>query len=421
MSAAPKAVITGVGVVSPIGLGREAFWQALRSGQNGIRKVTTVDLGTLPVKFGGQIEGFDAKKHVKPRKAIKLMCRDVELGFAAATMAYEDAGLDGDQLDSERFGIIFGSEMLYGLPHELRDLFHNSVTEKGFDIRQFGGRILPDLFPLWMLKYLPNMAACHVGIALQAYGPTNTIVQGEASSLLALIEAVSVIERGWADVMITGGTGNRLKPVSLVHLSDQLWSHRDDDPAAASRPFDAERDGMVNGEGSGAFVIESAAHAEARGANILARVVGHGSAIDPRSFGQPFLGLGIRRSIEWALRAADCTSADVDHINAHGLSSVADDPVEAQAIQAVAADVPVTAPKSYFGNLGAGSGAVEMAASVLALANGEVPYTRNYEHPDTACPVNVIHKRTKPVEKPIALALNQSQTGQAVAVAMARN
>ncbi len=420
MSSAPQAVITGVGVISPIGQGREAFWQALLSGQNGIRQVTTVDLGNLPVKFGGQIENFDAKEHIKPRKAIKLMCRDVELGFAAATMACEDAGLDSDQVDSDRFGIIFGSEMLYGSPLEMRDLFHNSVAENGFDIRKFGGRILADLFPLWMLKYLPNMAACHVGIAHQAYGPNNTIVQGEASSLLALIEAVSVIERGWADVMITGGTGNRLKPMSLVHLSDQLWSHRNDDPAAASRPFDAERDGMVNGEGSGAFVVESEAHAQARGATILARVAGYGSAFDPRSFGEPFLGLGIRRSMERALRTADCTSEDIDHINAHGLSSVADDPVEAQAIQAVAADVPVTAPKSFFGNLGAGSGAVEMAASVLALAKGDVPYTRNYEHPDPACPVNVIHRRTKPVEKPIALMLNQSQTGQAVAVAIAR-
>lgn len=419
MPAARKAVITGVGVVSPIGLGRDAFWQALLSGQSGVVPVT-IDLGTVPVKIGGEVKNFAPQKYVKPRKALKLMCRDIELGFAAATLAVEDAGLATDQVDSERFGIIYGSEMLYGSPLEMCELFNNSRNEKGFDIRQFGGRMLSDMFPLWMLKYLPNMAACHVGIAHQAYGPNNTIVQGEASSLLAFSEAVSVIERGWADVMIAGGTGSRLKLMSLVHLSERQWSKRDHDPAAASRPFDADRDGMVNGEGSGAFVIESEAHAMGRGVRILARVVGYGNAFDPRSLGQPFEGLGIRRSIEWAIRGADCSIDDIDHINAHGLSTVVDDPVEAQAIQAVAADVPVTALKSFFGNLGSGGGAVELAASVLAFDHGVVPFTRNYETPDPECPVNVIYKSTKPVEKPVALVLNQSQTGQAVAVSIAR-
>ena len=419
MSAARKAVITGVGVASPIGLGRDAFWQALLSGHSGVAPVT-VDLGTLPVTFGGEVEDFVPQKYVKPRKALKLMCRDIELGFASATLAVADAQLETDQVDPERFGVIYGSEMLYGSPLEMRELFNNSVTEEGFDMRRFGARLLSDMFPLWMLKYLPNMAACHVGIAYQAHGANNTIVQGEASSLLAIWEAVSVIERNWADVMIAGGTGSRLKPMSLVHLSDRQWSHRAHDPAAASRPFDADRDGMVNGEGSGAFVIESEAHATARGARILARVVGYGSAFDARALGQPFAGVGIRRSIEWAMRAADCSIGDIDHINAHGLSTVVDDPVEAQAIQAVAADVPVTAPKSFFGNLGAGGGAVELAASVLAFEHGVVPFTRNYETPDPECPVNVIHERTKPMEKPVALALNQSQTGQAVAVAIAR-
>jgi 3-oxoacyl-[acyl-carrier-protein] synthase II len=387
MPAARKAVITGVGVASPIGLGRDAFWQALLSGQSGVAAVTIVDLGTLPVKFGAEVADFSPQKYVKPRKALKLMCREIELGFASATLAVEDAELATDQVDSERFGIVFGSEMFYGSTLELRELFHNSVNEKGFDIRQFGGRLYSDMFPLWLLKYLPNMAACHVGIAHQAHGANNTIVQGEASSLLAFSEAVSVIERGWADVMIAGGTGSRLKPMSLVHLSDRQWSHRDHDPAAASRPFDAGRDGMVNGEGSAAFVIESEAHATARGARILARVAGYGNSFDSRLLGQPFSGLGIRRSIEWAMRGADCVTDDIDHINAHGLSTVVDDPVEAQAIQAVAADVPVTALKSFFGNLGAGGGAVELAASVLAFEHGVVPFTRNYETPDPKCPV----------------------------------
>ena len=196
MSAVSQVVITGVGVVSPIGIGRDSFWQSLMQGDSGVKPIDCVDLGSLPVQFGGQVDGFEPKKLVKPRKALKLMCREIEMGVAACGLAVDDAQLDPKQLDSDRFGIIFGSEMLYGPTEELTEVFSNSIgSGSGFDIRAFGTRFTSDMFPLWMLKYLPNMPACHVGIAHQAFGPNNTIVEGEASSLLALIEAVSVIER----------------------------------------------------------------------------------------------------------------------------------------------------------------------------------------------------------------------------------
>jgi 3-oxoacyl-[acyl-carrier-protein] synthase II len=388
----------------------------LMRGASGVTRIDIVDLGSLPIQFGGQVGEFDPKKFVQPRKAMKLMCREIEMGFAACGLAVEDARLDTEQIDSDRFGIIFGSEMLYGPARELREVFANSVTAGGeFDIRRFGARFTTDMFPLWMLKYLPNMPACHAGIAHQAYGPNNTVVQGEASSLLALIEAVSVIERGWADVMIAGGTGSRLQPTNLVHLDDRLWSHHGEDPAAACRPFDVDRDGMVNGEGSGAFILESELHAQARGASILARVAGSASVYgNPES--SEHLITAIRRSMDLAMQRAQIRVGDVDHVNAHGLSSLEHDRLEAQAIQASLGEVPVTAPKSFFGNLGAGGGSVELAASVLAFQERLVPRTLNHAQTDACCPINVIRGEAKPVTQPTVVALNQSQTGQAAAV-----
>lgn len=420
MSAIPQAVITGVGVVSPIGIGKQAFWQSLMQGHSGVTLIDVLDLGSLPVQFGGQVDGFEPKNFVKPRKAMKIMCRETELGFAACGLAVEDAQLDTEQIDSNRFGIIFGSEMLYGPAVELRDVFASSSAGSGeFDIRAFGSRFTTDMFPLWMLKFLPNMPACHVGIAHQAFGPNNTVVQGEASSLLALIEAVSVIERGWADVMITGGTGSRLQPTNIVHLNDTSWSHRGEDPSAACRPFDVDRDGMVNGEGSGALILESETHAKARGASILARVTGTASAYGNPDSSEHFIS-AIQRSIDLAIQRANLTVDDLDHVNAHGLSCLEHDRVEAEAIQASLGDVPVTAPKSFFGNLGAGGGTVELAASILALQERSVPYTLNHAQTDAGCPIQVIQGQAKSVTQPAVVAMNQSQTGQAAAVVIVR-
>jgi 3-oxoacyl-[acyl-carrier-protein] synthase II len=218
--------------------------------------------------------------------------------------------------------------------------------------------------------------------------------------------------------MIAGGQGSRVNLTRIMYRGDTYWSHRNDEPQRACRPFDAQRDGTVIGEGAGAFVLESRRHAESRGANILASVRGFG-----RSFGlipgHHTAGTdGFRRAMEGALVSAGLGPADIGHINAHGSGMIEADRLEAQAIRDCLGDVPVTAPKSYFGCLGAGTGAVEMAASVLAIATGTVPATLNYEFPDPTCPVNVVHGQPRSLDKRTALVLNQSETGQTAAVVL---
>ena len=412
----PPIVITGVGIVSPLGVGYEAFSHGLALGEHVIRGGELTEI-CQPVKSYSSMPDFDPKQYISPRKSIKLMCREVQLGVAAASLAVEHAKLDTTVDDQDRRGVVLGSEMLYGDPGELADVYRHSIHDGEFFISQFGDRMTTDLFPLWMLKYLPNMPACHMGISVAACGPCNSVVQGDASSLLAIIEAVTIIQRGWADVMIAGGTGSTIQPVRNVNFSDELFS-RD-----VCRPFDAERDGMSGGEGCGAFVLESLTHARQRGAQPLAEIAGFG-----RTFGlakkyhyQRENGastLAIRNSIARALRDANCAASEIDHVNAHGLGTRPADPREAAAIQLELGDVPVTAPKSFFGNLGAGSGTIEMACSVLAFETGDVPPTLNYTTADADCPVNVIAGQAKPLEKPAALVLSQSSTGQAAAIVL---
>ncbi|MCA9184128.1 MAG: beta-ketoacyl-[acyl-carrier-protein] synthase family protein, partial [Planctomycetales bacterium] len=274
MSSRDDIVITGVGVVSPIGIGRQPFWESLLSGTSGVGPITLFDPSALPVRFGGELKGFDPKDYVQPRKAIKLMARELQTAFAAASLATKDAGLEVASLDHDRLGVLYGSEMLFGDPNELAQIYQQSIDEGQFHIWNFGGKILTELYPLWMLKYLPNMAACHVGISHDARGPNNTIVQDDASSLLAVCEAVHVMQRGHADVMIVGGVGSRLSLSPLIFRGDTDLSHRHESPQQASRPFDLHRDGMVNGEGAAAFVFERRSHAEARGAKPLCQILG---------------------------------------------------------------------------------------------------------------------------------------------------
>jgi 3-oxoacyl-[acyl-carrier-protein] synthase II len=373
----------------------------------------------LPVKFGAEIKDFDPKQFVKPRKSLKVMCREIRMGYSAAAIAMQDAGLSKGDVDPDRFGVVLGSEMFYCELDELADAYKKCVVDGELTPDLWGEGAMKDLYPLWMLKYLPNMIACHVALAQDARGPNNTIVLDEVSSLLALIESVSIIRRGDTDVMITGGSGSRINLTRILYRGDSTWSHRHDDPQAASRPFDADRDGGVIGEGAGALILEGRQYAEARGANIIASVLGYGVSTENPSNPRGRPGDAIRQSIKAALRSAKLTAEDVGHVNAHGSSMVELDQIEAQAIHDCLGDTPVTALKSYFGCLASGTGVVEMAGSVLAIAEGEVPVTLNYERPDPLCPVNVIHGEPLRTNNSVALLLNQSLTGQAVAVVIA--
>lgn len=419
MSASRQVVITGVGVVSPIGIGKLAFAESLRLQRGGIRVVENFRNTSMPAWLGGEVLDFDGKRYVTPRKSIKIMSREVQLAFAAASLAVEDAGLNTADLDHDRFGVMYGSEMLYSVPEELIDAFRCCIVDGKFIHDRWGERGMSNLFPLWMLKYLPNMPACQVAISHDARGPNNTITLDEVSSLLALAEAVRCIERGHTDVMIAGGTGSKLNLTGLVFSGYDELSRHNNDPGRALRPFDAKRDGMVNGEGAGAFVVETADHAAARGATVLARILGFGNAFEARRKGAVPTGGAVRRSIQQALREARLSAADLGHVNANGDGSIDGDAMEAAAIRDELGDIPVTAPKSYFGNLGAGTGAVEMLASVLAFQHGEIPVTLNYEHPDPRCPIQVVHGHPAPLGKPTAILLNQTVTGQAAAAILA--
>jgi 3-oxoacyl-[acyl-carrier-protein] synthase II len=418
MSSPHDVVITGLGLVTPLGIGHDAFWTAIEAGRSGIDVLPEFVSTELPFRVGARLKGFDPKNYVQPRKTIKVMCGEIQAGYSAAMLAMQDAGLEKGAVAPDRLGVVLGSEVLYGEIEEISDVYRRCADDGRFEFSRWGGFVFKDLYPLWMLKYLPNMAACHISIAHDARGPNNSIVQGGASSLLAIGEAMMVIERGLADAMIAGGSGASVSFNSLPFRGWEQLSKWPGDPAGASRPFDAQRSGMVPGEGSGAFVLESREHAELRGAKILARLAGFASRFEPVRTGQRLQGTAIRQSIQAALAAAKLTAADVGHVNAHGESSVKHDRVEAQAIRDTLGNTPVTALKSYFGDLGAGSGAVEMAASVLALVHGRVPPTLNYETPDPACPIHVVRGGPLTGAKPAAVVLNQSSTGQAAAVVL---
>lgn len=421
MSETPEIVITGIGVVSPIGIGVEPFWKSLREGTSGVRPYSLLQGTEMPVRFGGEILDFDAKQYVTPRKSLKVMSREIQIAFAAAAMAVENAGINGGAIDPDRFGVVFGSEMCYGPPEELVEVYQHCRIDGRIDPGLWPEKAMSKNFPLWMLKYLPNMAACHIGIAHDARGPNNSITHGDVSSLLAMTEAMHIIRRGHADMMIAGGFGARLNLTQMQYRGDANLSHREDDPEAASRPFDAARDGMVNGDGAGALVIERREHAERRGAAVLATIRGAGSSYEARMTPTPATGIAIRRSIMQSLADADLESDSIGHVSAYGVSTIHDDPLEAQAIRDCLGDVPVTALKSYFGNLGAGGGAVETLASVLALQHSEVPRTLNYETADPECPVNVVRGESLVGAKPVAMILSQAGSGQAAAIILSRD
>lgn len=409
MTSKPEIVITGLGVVSPIGIGTEAVWQSLESGTSGIGFRPGFESVASPLAIAAPIQDFDGKKYVKPRKSIKVMCRQIQFGFAAATMAVEDAGLADAELDPERIATVFGGEAYYANPEELLDVFRKCI-ELGGTTQAWGDVAMRQIEPLWMLKYLPNMVASHISIALDARGPSNSIVQGDSSSLLAIIEGVDVLQRGMADVAVVGATGSQMSETAMVYRGSERLSKRFDDPSNACRPFDAQRDGTVAGEGSAALVIETREHAQRRGATILASIAGFDRGFAVMS-DAPTASERIARSISDALKAGGVEPGQVNHINANGTGVVDEDQREAQAIRKTLGDTPVFAAKSYFGNLGPATGAVELIASLLAIRHQTLPGTLNYESPDPNCPVNVLN-RAAPLQGRSFVTTNQSHTGQ---------
>jgi 3-oxoacyl-[acyl-carrier-protein] synthase II len=413
-----EVVVTGLGAVSPIGIGIDAVRSALAAGRSGVRRLPRFAAPGFPVPFGAEVADFDGRQHVRPRKSLKVMSREIQMAFAAADQAFAAAGHAPHSLDPERLGVVFGSDLIQPDPTETAAAFAGCIADGGFEFDRWGTAAMREIQPLWMLKHLPNMPACHIGIAIDARGPNNTITLGDVSSLSALAEAKSMIERGAVDAVLAGGTGSRLMPTTMARNAAGEASVRGDDPEAAPRPFEASRDGEVFGEGAAALLLESAAAARRRQVPALAVLAGLGA-----SFGRDDAVVSdgaIRRALLHCLERSGLSAVDVGLVIAQGRSTQGADMAEARAIRDVCGDVPVTAPSSYYGSLGSGSGAMASVLAILALADGQIPPTRNYGRPDPRCPLNIISEPGRPLEKPAVVVVSHSTTGQAAAAAFVR-
>jgi 3-oxoacyl-[acyl-carrier-protein] synthase II len=350
-------------------------------------------------EFQGNAEEFGTmeREQVKAiRKGLKVMCRECQMGVAAAQLALGDAGLGAGKTDPERTGIAFGSDYMISLPEEFTEGILQCLDSEGrFQFSRWATDGMPKMSPLWLLKYLPNMPASHLAIYNDLRGPNNSLTLREAAAGAAIGEAYQILMRDRADVMVVGATGTRINPTKILHaVQQEELATSDGDPARASRPFDRNRSGMVLGEGAGAVVLETLASAQARGATIYAEVMGGttSSAVSANLVARRDQAL--RNVLAAILSATGNHPNEVGFVHAHGLSTRTCDIEEARAINEIFGErrqpVPVTAAKSYFGNLGAGSGMVEMIAGVLALVHDCLFPVLNYETPDPECPLHIV-------------------------------
>ncbi|HBE68389.1 MAG TPA: 3-oxoacyl-ACP synthase [Planctomycetaceae bacterium] len=388
-----RIAITGMGIVSPLGDDLETLWANLSTGKSGVAPIELTPTDSLPFRSGGEARGFDGKidcygdldKKLQRsiKKNMKVMCREIEMGVAASQKALIHCGLGPDR-DAERCGCLFGCDYILTRPEEFVDGVESCISESGkFDVSDWPNQGLYKVEPLWLLKYLPNMPNSHVSIYNDFRGPNNSITVREASMNLAIAESSSIIRRGAADVMIVGATGSRIHPLRMSHMTNiEKLATEKDDPAAMARPFDAAADGMVLGEGAGALVLESWDHAQARGAKIWGEVIGEGAAMIGPKGDRDFLRMAVAASIKSAIASAGERLPKQWHLHAQGYSVPEIDKSESLAIADALAtfpDVPVACTKSYTGNLGAASGALELISSVLAMQHGQLFPIRNLD------------------------------------------
>ncbi len=419
----PRVVVTGVGVVSPIGIGNERFWQSLYASRTGIDFLKSIPTAGLPSAIGAEVSDFVPEDHLSDRKFVKVMCRDIQLGVASSSLAVRDSGIQPGDIDPFRLGVVFGAGRMTCHPQELAAIAEACRTESGFDPAAWGREAVNNIAPLWLLRQLPNMPASHVSIDHNARGPNNTITCRDASALLALAEAVQVIQAGRADAMIVGSGSSNIHPVDMAKFhSFEGLSRRSDDPSRVCRPFDFERDGTVVGEGAASFIVESYEHAVRRGADIYAEVIGTGAGCDGRGEANESSAIGLVRAMQSAISQAGISPAELGHINAQGKSTQPDDIVESRAYHRVFGDlasrIPVTALKSYVGHFDAGAGAVELAGTLLSLRHGYVPATLNYEIPDPRCRLNVARGEAQKLSNRTAISVNRTFMGQSAAAVL---
>ncbi len=390
-----RVVVTGIGVVSPVGNGEENFWNGIKEGKCAVDTVTRFDIADYPCKIAAEIKDFNAADYVDKKEA-RRMDRYTHYAMAASKMAMENANINPETLDHEKVGVILGSG-IGGV--ETIEEQHNKLLSKG------PGRVSPFFIPMM----LSNMAAGQVAIMTGAKGKNLTVVSACASSTNAVGDAFRAITSGDADVMITGGSEAAISPLAFAGFcSMKAMSTRNDDPKSASRPFDAERDGFVMGEGAGILVLEELEHALNRGANILAEVVGYGSTDDAHHITAPAPeGEGGARAMKEAVEDAGIKPEEIDYINAHGTSTPLNDKNETAAIKSVFGDhaykLAVSSTKSMTGHLLGAAGAIEAIVCVLALRDGFIPATINYKNPDPECDLDIVANEGRQEEIQYAL------------------
>ncbi len=422
-----RVAVTGVGLVTPLGIGLEEVWSACLAGRSGIAEITSYDPSTFPVRIGGEVKDFNPRNYLD-RKALKLMLRSVQFGVACAQMAWEDSGLEVDQVDPTRVGVYIGAGG--GKMTDTEDFFPavaETLTDGGsVDLRAFGEKGLERINPLWLLTVLPNNVLSFTSIAVNAQGPNMNIVNAGVSGAQTIGEAAKAIATGRCLVSIAGSYD------SLIHGKEMLDYWRlgllaiqdDEPPERVCKPFDAQRRGTVAAEGAGTLVLEEWEHARSRGARIYGEVVGYGCGtattglIDLRPDGAE-----VAHAIQTALADADRPAEAVGYINAHGNATQASDATEAAGIRRAlgghAGHVAVSSTKSLMGHTMAASGSIEAILTLSALRDQKVPPTLNYDEPDPACDLDVVAGESRAVSFDLALSVCRGVGGHCVVVALA--
>ncbi len=390
-----RVVITGVGAVTPVGNSAEEFWAALIQGKSGIGPITRFDASPLPTKIAGELKGFDPLRYMD-KKDDRKFDPFLKYALACAAMAVEDAGLNVERVDRTRFGVLVGSG-IGGITTLLES--HKILLEKGPD------RVSPFFIPMLIV----NMASGLISMRFGAKGPNSSIVTACATGNHAIGDAMKIIQRNDADVMIAGGSEAIILPLTFAGFCQmKAMSTRNDDPARASRPFDAARDGFVCGEGGGLLVLESLDHALGRDARIYAEVVGYGMTGDAYHMTAPDPEAdGAARAMTLAMKDAEVEPSAVGYINAHGTSTPYNDKSETMAIKRVfgehARKLAVSSTKSMTGHLIGAAGGIEAIATALAIHHGILPPTINYETPDPDCDLDYVPNQARKQDVEVAL------------------
>jgi len=386
-----RVVITGIGVICPIGIGAAVFWDHLLAGKSGISAIEAFDPAGFPSRIAGQIPAYKIGDYVPKsyRKATKVMARDIELAVVAADDAFKNSGLkskaytDTPTINPVRFGCNIGAALISAELGELTTAMYPARDAGALDLKKWGSEGMNNLTPLWLLKYLPNMLACHVTIIHELKGPSNTITCADASSHLAIGEAFRTIQRGKADLAICGGAESRINPMGLIRqtLLKRVTEAANDAPATALRPFDVDAAGTVIGEGGGLFIIEEYEHARARGARIYAELVGFGASQDAYRVTEAAPdGHSYGTAIAKALQEAGVAPDEVGCMVPHGLGLPSHDKAELAGLKLAFGQcletVPMATIKGQIANMGA-AGAIDAAAAVLSVAHGTVPPAAN--------------------------------------------